>query len=128
MNAIVNFILYFVASLGLMAVFMVAYEKFTPYKEWEEIKKGNAAAAIAFGGAILGFVFPLASAIFFTHSLLEMVKWALIVGVVQLAVFEVIHRIHGFGDCVKDGRVAGATFLAFCSIAVGIINAVSISY
>jgi len=123
-----NFILYFFTGLVLLGVFTYMYEKVTPYREFELIKEGNVAAAIALGGAMLGFVIPLCSVIYFTHSLVEMIKWAIVVGVVQLITFEVIHRLHGFGDCVKEGRVAGAVFLAFSSISVGLLNALSISY
>lgn len=124
----INFILYFFTGLLLLGIFTYVYEKVTPYREFDLIKEGNVAAAIALGGAMLGFVIPLCSAVFFTHSLFEMVKWGIVVGIVQLVTFEVIHRLHGFGDCVKEGRVAGAIFLAFSSISVGMLNAFSISY
>lgn len=126
--AVINTLLYFIVTLGLLAAFMYVYEKTTPYREFQEIKSGNTAAAIAFGGAILGFVIPLGSVVLFTHSIGELIKWGIMVGIIQIVTFQVIHRLHGFGDCVREGKVAGATFLAFCSAAVGIINATCISY
>ncbi|QDH83690.1 hypothetical protein [Achromobacter phage Motura] len=128
MANILNTFLYFFTSLAMLALFMVVYEKVTPYREWVEIKNGNTAAAIAFGGALIGFVLPLWSVIMSTHSVLEVIKWGFLVGAIQIVSFLVIHRLRGFGDCVREGRVSSATFLAFASIAIGIINAASISY
>lgn len=128
MNAILNFLAYFGTGLFMLIVYMAVYEKLTPYREWTEIKEGNLAAALAFGGSLIGFVLPLMSAIFFTHSLVEMVKWGVITGVVQLLTFEIAHRLRGFGECVKNRNVAGGMFLALLSVAVGLLNAVSISY
>jgi len=128
MTAFLNFLAYFGTGLVVLMVYMYAYEKLTPYREWQEIKEGNMAAALAFGGSMIGFVLPLLSAIFFTHSLVEMVKWGLITGIVQLLTFEIAHRLRGFGDCVKNRNTAGGMFLALLSIAVGLLNAVSISY
>lgn len=128
MTAFLNFLAYFGTGLVMLLVYMYTYEKLTPYREFDEIKNGNMAAALAFGGSMVGFVLPLLSAIFFTHSLLEMIKWGVITGVVQLLTFEIAHRLRGFGDCVKNRNAAGGMFLALLSIAVGLLNAVSISY
>ena len=125
---IVAFVVYLLTGVALTALFMFVYEQVTPYREFAEIKAGNVSAAITLGGAIIGFTFPLISAIYFTHSIVEMAKWAVITGVVQLAVFLVMQRAFGFGDCVRKNNVAGATLLAFTSISVGLINAASISY
>jgi len=126
MNAFLSFLGFFVSSIALLAVFTFVYEKFTPYREFQEIKKNNIAAAITLSGALLGFTFPVLSAIFFTHSYLEMIKWAAITGVVQLAWFTCI-RGYASNDII-DGKVAPAIFVAFASIAVGLLNAVCISY
>lgn len=123
-----NFLLYGATAVILLVVFMAIYIWFTPYNELDEIKGGNTAAAIAFGGAMLGFVFPILSALYFTHSILEMVIWGLAAGIIQLMTFIILHKMRGVADCVQQGNVASATFLAFSSVCVGLINAVSISY
>lgn len=128
MSAFLSFLAYFGTGLAILLVYMYIYEKLTPYREFDEIKNGNMAAALAFGGSMIGFVMPLLSSVFFTHSLLEMVKWGLITGVVQLLTFEIAHRLKGFGDCVKNRNTAAGMFLALLSLAVGLLNAVSISY
>lgn len=124
----INFIGYLLASVALLATFMVIYSVTTPYNEFREVQDGNVAAAVAFSGAILGFIFPLMAAIFYTHSLVEMTKWATITGVVQMILFQVLHKINGCGNCIRQRKVAPAILLASLSIAVGMLNAISISY
>ena len=125
MDAFVSFISYFVVAVVLLVVFMFIYVKVTPYNEYKEIANNNVAAAITFGGAILGFTLPLAAAIFFTHDILEMAMWAGITGVVQLVVFMVMRR---FVPNIQAGNVAPAILLFSMSVAIGILNAVCISY
>ncbi len=124
MDAFISFISYFVVAIILLAIFMFIYEKVTPYDEFAEIANNNIAAAITFGGAIIGFTLPLAAAIFYTHDLLEMLKWAAITGVVQLVVFMVLRR---FVPNIQAGNVAPAILLFSMSVAIGVLNAICIS-
>ena len=125
MDALVSFISYFAVALLLLAAFMFIYTRVTPYNEFVEIGRNNVAAAIVFAGAILGFTLPLAAAIFYTHDLLEMLKWAAITGVVQLVVFTILRR---FVPNIQAGEVAPAILLFSMSVAIGILNAICISY
>lgn len=125
MDAIIAFFSYFVVSVVLLVIFMFVYEKVTPYREFKEIANNNVAAAIVFAGAILGFTLPLAASVFFTHNILEMAKWAGITGVVQLVVFLVMRR---FVPNIQAGNVAPAILLFSMSLAIGILNAICISY
>jgi putative membrane protein len=127
-NNILSFLAYMAVGGALLAAFMFVYEKFTPYRELQLIKAGNVAASIAFAGAILGFTFPLISVVFYTHSLVEMVKWALVTGAVQLLVFEVVQRMWHISDCIKEGRVSSAILYASIAISTGLLNAISVSY
>ncbi len=124
MDAFVSFISYFVVAIVLLVIFMFIYEKVTPYNEYAEIANNNIAAAITFGGAIIGFTLPLAAAIFYTHDLLEMAMWAGITGVVQLVVFMVLRR---FVPDIKAGHIAPAVLLFSMSVSIGILNAICIS-
>jgi putative membrane protein len=124
----IDFIGYLFTAVVLLAGFMFIYSVTTPYNEFREVRAGNVAAAVAFSGAILGFIFPLMAAIFYTHSLVEMAKWAAITGVVQMILFQVLHRMNGCGNCIRERKVAPAILLATLSIAVGMLNAISISY
>jgi putative membrane protein len=125
MHPFLSFLLYFFFASVLLAAFIFIYVKTTPYQEFKLIGQNNVAAAISLAGATLGFVLPLASSIYFTHSVLEMLKWAAVTGFVQLLVFWIMRHYAG---AIEEGKVAPAIFLASLSIGVGLLNAVSISY
>jgi putative membrane protein len=124
-QALVSFLSYFGTAAALLGAFIYLYEKVTPYHEFKLIRENNQAAAITLGGAMLGFTFPLVSSIYYTQSLGEMALWAVVTGLVQFGVFAVMHR---WAKQIEEGRVAAAIFVASGSIAVGLLNAVSISH
>ena len=57
------FLVAFAAAGVLALVFKLVYQWVTPYKEADLIKQGNVAAAIALGGALIGYILALASAL-----------------------------------------------------------------
>ena len=124
-----SFLSYFAAAIGLFALFLLAYISITPYREMALIRAGNAAAAASLGGAILGFVLPLASAIAHSVGLLDMVVWGLIALVVQLLVYWAARLL--LPDLARDipaGKVATGVFLGALSLAIGILNAACMTY
>ena len=64
-----NFGLAFVAAGGFALIFKAVYQWITPHNKGALIREGNTAAAIMLGGALIGYVIPLASALTQTHSL-----------------------------------------------------------
>ncbi len=124
MQAFLAFLQYFVAALILLAAFLAVYVRVTPYNEFELIGQNNAAAAISLAGACIGFALPMAAAIYFTHDLIEMIKWAAITGVAQIAVFTLLRR---FAPAIEQGHTAPAIFMCAMSVAMGVLNAVCIS-
>lgn len=124
-----DFAKYFVAALGFLLVFCTIYCKVTPYDELKLVHEGKVAPAISFGGAFIGFVLPLHSAITNSVEFVDMLLWALIAMLVQILVFSIVRLI--FKDLVKqieDNQVAAASLLAFFSVAIGILNAASMTY
>jgi len=124
-QAILAFASYLGTAIVLLAVFAWIYEKVTPYREFHLIKENNCAAAVTLGGALLGFTFPMMASIYYTQSLLEMVVWSGITGVVQILVFTVLR---GWAKDIEQGKVAPAIFVATVSITVGMLNAMCISH
>ena len=57
------FAAYFLLGLVLLGTFVFVYVRLTPYREIALIRGGNSAAAASLGGAIIGFVLPVASSI-----------------------------------------------------------------
>jgi putative membrane protein len=101
----------------------------TSHHEATLIRQGNTAAAISFAGALIGFTLPLASAIIHSVSLIDMLVWSAIALVVQLAVFLAVDRIlRQISSHIEDGNVAAGLTLASVSIAIGIVNAASMTY
>ena len=90
--------------------------------------EGNAAAAISLGGAVVGFVLPLARAVTQSVSALDLVVWGLVALVVQVVVFFVVGKlVPRFAEAIKEGRIAGAVLLAALAIGVGLLNAAAMT-
>ncbi|MFD2263215.1 DUF350 domain-containing protein [Lacibacterium aquatile] len=122
-----NFVLYFGLSLVLLVMFVTVYLQITPHKEFALIRAGNVAASISLGGAMLGFVLPLAVCITHAVSLLDMVLWGLVTLVVQAAVFFFARWLKpDLSEHIGEGSVAHATFVASLSVAIGVLNAASL--
>ena len=87
-------------------------------------------AAITFGGAIVGFALPLASALEVTANPLEFVAWGVLAGVIQVVASLVVRRIviRDLVVRIETGNVASAVYMAATSIAVGLLNAACMSY
>ena len=120
-----NFALAFLAAGGFALIFKAVYRWITPHDEGALIRAGNSAAAVALGGALIGYVIPLASALTQTHSLPEFVAWALLAGVIQIATFWIVRRIAlpDVSTRIERGEMSSALYLMMISIAVGILNA-----
>lgn len=128
-SGIQNFLVYFVSSVSLLALFSYVYNVVTPYPELKLIREGKVAPAISYGGAMVGFIFPLSSAISHSVSLVDMFIWAAIALVVQILTFIALKAVYpGLVNDVADNKIAPATFMAFLSMGVGWLNAASMSY
>lgn len=124
-----SFLVYFVSALVAQAVFVALYIAVTPYHEPTLIRRGNVAASISLGGAVLGFTLPLASAVIHSVSPVDMIVWSVVALVVQLAVFRLAEfALSGIGRHIEEGNVAAGLIMATAALAIGIINAASMSY
>lgn len=117
------FLVYFAASLVLLALFTRLYLWITPYDEATDIAAGRLAPAIALAGAMLGFTFPLLVASYTHSSLFGFIAWALFSCVAQLIVFMGLYRL--LPRVIENNNVAGAMCFAATSVCVGLVNAAS---
>lgn len=123
------FLLYFVAALVAEAVFIFLYMIVTPHREMTLIREGNTAAALSLGGAVLGFTVPVASAVANSVSLLDMAVWSAVALVVQLIVFVLASlALRGLSRRIEEGDLAAGITLAAASLAIGVLNAASMTY
>jgi putative membrane protein len=124
-----DFFLHFLAASLLAALFCVVYIRVTPFPEFRLIHEGKTAPAVSLGGALLGFVIPLAGAIVQSVSFLDMVIWSLVALVLQLLVFFLLRAC--FSDLsrkIAEDQMAPALLLAVLSLSAGIISAACMTY
>jgi len=129
LSGLYAFLGYFGASSVLLVLFCVVYLWVTPYHELRLVRQGKCAPAVSFGGAIIGFVIPMASAISHSVSFLDMLLWALVALLVQVLVFFVLKlTLTGLVHDIAEDRMGSAVVLAVFSVAAGILSAASMSW
>ena len=122
--AVFGFVSYILGAAVLFALFQLIYTRITPHKEFELIRSGNVAAAIALGGAIIGFAIPASNVIAYSISILDFVVWAVIAALVQLLAFLVTSLVlKGTSERIKKGEIAAGIYVAAVAISVGMLNA-----
>ncbi len=85
-----------------MIIFLYLYAIVTPYDDYKLIfEENNLAAALGFGGAIIGVSIPLYSALVHSVSYIDFAIW---------------------------GAIPVGTLMAFLSISIGLLNAGSMSH
>lgn len=119
------FLIAFAAAAVFTIGFKLIYQWITPYHEHTLIRAGNTAAAVTLGGALIGYVLPLASALSHTVSLAEFAAWALLAGGIQILVFLVVSRLmlRDLKTRIEAGEMGAALYLAAISICAGLLNA-----
>ena len=123
------FLAYFAVAIVLTLIFVRVYTWLTPQDELALIRANNTAAALAFGGALIGFALPLSSAITHSLSLLDCAIWGAVALIVQSLTFVVLRfTLKQLPERIQQGEIATGVFVAAVAIAVGMINAACMSY
>lgn len=127
-NAIVAHLVYFGIAIVAVVLFIAIYVTVTPHREFKLIREGNVAAAISLGGALIGYIIPLAKAVSQSESMLDMLSWSAVALVAQLVVYGISRLIlPTLSSDVHDGKVASGIFLAAMSVGVGLLNAAAMT-
>ena len=128
----VGFISFFLTAIVLIIAFLYLYAIVTPYDDYKLIfEDNNIAAALGFGGAIIGVSIPLYSALVNSVSYTDFVIWGVIAILIQLIFALVVTRISGkysLESKISQGVVPVGILMAFLSICIGLLNAGSMSY
>lgn len=74
-NSFVQTAAYFSIVILCLVVFLAIFELVTKYRNWEEIKNGNVAVAMATGGKIFGIVNVFRHSISHHDTLFTMIGW-----------------------------------------------------
>lgn len=140
-DSILNFLLYLAVTLPILAFGIFVFMITTPYSEYKLIREGAdtedpqkrlaaKAAAHDLSGKILGLAIVLASAIFHSMSLWDLVIWGAIGVVFQVLVFYLFELVTPFRVVaeIPKGNVSVAIFTSRLSIATGVLMAALISY
>lgn len=115
-------------ALTILAAGAALYALVTPHREIQLIREGNAAAALSFGGVLVGIALPLAFALAASTSVLDIALWGATTIVVQLALFWVVDLLlRGLPQRIKEGEVAAAALLVGAKLAVAAILAAAVS-
>lgn len=123
-SAFPNFLRYIVVSFALAGLFLWIYVLITPWREFALIRGGNASAAVALIGALLGFCLPLANTIAHSVSLTDLVLWSLVALVVQVGVLVVMRiLLPHLKDSIEADEMAAGVMAGGFSACFGLINA-----
>ena len=115
-------------ALLILAAGAALYALVTPHREIQLIREGNAAAALSFGGVLVGIALPLAFALAASSSVLEIALWGATTIVVQLALFWVVDlMLRGLPQRIREGEIAAAVLLVGAKLAVAAILAAAVS-
>lgn len=140
-QSIVNFLTYLGVSIPLLIIGILIFIFTTPYREYQLIREGAdtddpkkrfaaGAAATELSGKILGLAIVLASAIFNSLNLSDLLIWGGIGVLFQVIIFYLFHFLTPFSVIheIPKGNIAVAIFSFSLSIVSGLLLAALISY
>lgn len=110
-NEYIQIAAYYSVVILCMIVFLAIFELVTKYKNWEEIKNGNMAVAMATGGKIFGIANIFRYSIMQHNSLMMMIGWGIFGFVLLLAgyfIYEFLTPKFKIDEEIqKDNRAVG---------------------
>jgi putative membrane protein len=122
------FALTFAVSLVLLAGFAAIYSAITSHHEMTLIRAGNRAAALSFGGALVGFVIPVGKAVAQSVSVIDLVVWSAIAFVAQIVAYGAAGLlVPHLRKSIEHDHVASGILLAALALAIGVLNAAAMS-
>jgi putative membrane protein len=111
-------------AVVLLAAAAALYAFLTPHQEIRLIREGNAAAAVSFGGVLIGLALPLAFALAASASILGLALWGTSALVIQLVLFWLADlALRGLPQRVKEGDIGAAAVLVAAKLAAAAIVA-----
>lgn len=121
-------LLHSAVTLGLLAMGATVYALLTPHKELPLIRAGNTAAAVSFGGVLVGLAIPLGVSLAVSTSVLEIVVWGVATVAVQLLVFRLVDLLlPKLSERIAAGETSAASLLVAAKLATAIILASAVA-
>lgn len=123
------FLAYFAIALVLTGLYTIIYTLITPHNEIALIKENKPAAAVAFGGSLIGFVLPLTSVIENSVDIADMGLWGGVALIVQIVTFFGFRLLMPkISERIINNEMAAGIWLGAVSIAAGLLNAACLTY
>ncbi|MBX9801964.1 MAG: DUF350 domain-containing protein [Caulobacteraceae bacterium] len=115
-------------TLALLVAGAILYALLTPWKEIALIRDGNAAAAVAFSGVLLGLAIPLAISLSVSTSLKDIALWGVATVVLQLLAFRIVDMLlTGLPQRIREGEVSAAVLLVGAKLSTALILAAALT-
>ncbi|MBP7581117.1 MAG: DUF350 domain-containing protein [Vogesella sp.] len=126
--ALLAYLSYVGSGALLLALFTVLYCRVTPLDEMQLIRQHNQAAALSFGGALVGFSLTLASSAWHLNTLQSFMQWGVLALLVQIVVHMLLSRcVRDLQQALQDNNTAMGLLAGSVQLAVGVLNAGSLS-
>jgi putative membrane protein len=121
-------VLHVLVTMLILAAGAAVYALITPHKEVALVREGNAAAAVSFGGVLVGLALPLAASLAASESFAELVVWGATTVFVQLAVFRLTDlALHDLPTRIARGEMAAAALMVGAKIATAVVLAAAVA-
>ena len=115
-------------TLALLVAGAILYAMFTPWREIALIREGNAAAAVAFSGVLVGLAIPLAVSLSASTSLKDIVLWGVATVVLQLLAFRIVDLLlTGLPQRIREGEISAAVLLVGAKLSTALILAAALT-
>ena len=115
-------------TIAILLAGIWLYIWMTPWDEMALIRKGNNAAALSLGGAIVGLALPLAIAMAAGVSAYEIILWGPVTLILQIIAYRVADIVmRTLPKRIEDGQMSAAILLVSIKLAAAIVNAAAVS-
>jgi putative membrane protein len=121
-------LLHVAITIAILIAAAAAYVLLTPHKEITLIREGNTAAAVSFGGVLVGLAIPLSASLKSSTNLIEIALWGVAAVVVQLLVFRLVDLVlRGLPRRIQNGEMSAAATLVGAKLATAVIIGAALS-
>lgn len=115
-------------TIGLLVAGATLYALLTPWKEIALIREGNSAAAVAFGGVLVGLAVPLSVSLAVSTSVRDILIWGVATVVLQLLAFRVVDMLlTGLPQRIQENETSAAVLLVAAKLATALILAAALT-
>lgn len=115
-------------TLLMLMLGAAVYAFLTPYKEIDQIREGNNAAAVAYGGVIFSLAIPLAASMAASTSVREIFIWGGATILLQLFVFRLVDfLLMGLPQRINEGETSAAVLLVAAKLATALVLAAAVA-